>query len=135
MSVNKFNNYCLELFKYSMQASTDTIDLMPLLGDEKEEKLTERLTTSRELDEEALYLPEPELIQEEAKLISADEQAEYDLVDGFDKEFFDVKADPVEGGIMCDSCYSEYDEKDFFALACGHKFCINCNRDHLQTRI
>lgn len=56
------------------------------------------------------------------------------IMGSFVVDDFDVSAEPLEegtGGNMCDSCYYNYEEKDFFALSCGHKFCINCNRDHL----
>jgi hypothetical protein len=36
---------------------------------------------------------------------------------------------------MCNSCYLCYRTEDFFCLACGHRFCLNCNRDHLSTKV
>ena len=86
----------------------------------------DRLETNRDHDDE-------EIFNDADKLIKPDEENQtYNLVENFDKDFIDMKADPVEeGGEMCDSCYSMYDPKDFFALVCGHRFCINCNRDHL----
>ena len=52
------------------------------------------------------------------------------------KDDIDVYVTPVEsGGEFCDSCYLNYNPADFFALTCGHRFCINCNREHLQTKI
>ena len=50
----------------------------------------------------------------------------------------DVKAEPIEDeeqGEYCNSCYLIYKPDDFFALKCGHKFCLNCNRDHLTTKV
>ena len=38
-------------------------------------------------------------------------------------------------GEYCDVCYLEFAAKDFFALKCGHRFCVNCQGDHLKTRI
>jgi hypothetical protein len=82
------------------------------------------LVNSRNSDEESRLIPEE----------SPDEGL--NLVADFDKDFLDVKAEPLEsGGEPCDSCYSNYEANDFFALKCGHRFCINCNIDHLQTRI
>ena len=46
-----------------------------------------------------------------------------------------IAVDIEVGGEQCTSCYSNYDPKDFFALNCGHKFCINCIRENLQIRI
>ena len=40
-----------------------------------------------------------------------------------------------EGGETCASCYLQYLPESFFALGCEHAFCLNCTRDHLQTRI
>lgn len=37
-------------------------------------------------------------------------------------------AENAEG---CLSCYQYYAPEDFFALECGHRFCLNCNRDYL----
>ena len=57
-------------------------------------------------------------------------------MDNFDQDFVDRKADPVEeGGTFCDVCYSNYKEEDFFSLKCKHKFCVNCQADHLRTKI
>ena len=51
-------------------------------------------------------------------------------------EDLDVEAIPVDvGGEFCNSCYQSYHVKDFFALQCGHRFCVNCNRENLQVNI
>ena len=54
---------------------------------------------------------------------------------GPSKDDFDVEAQPVDEGAMCEACYLNYLEHDFFSLDCKHSFCVNCHRDHLQTRI
>ena len=58
-----------------------------------------------------------EIVEEEVKLL-----------DDFDEGFVDRVADPVEEGqgTFCDVCYCEYKTEDFFALKCGHSFCVNC---------
>ena len=40
-----------------------------------------------------------------------------------------------EGGTLCEVCYMEYKEDDFFSLSCKHSFCVNCQADHLRTKI
>lgn len=60
------------------------------------------------------------------------------LAESILEEDFDIAVEPVEegeDGEFCNSCYLKYREADFFALPCGHRFCLNCNRDHLQTKI
>ena len=51
------------------------------------------------------------------------------------KDDFDVEVQPIDDGEMCEACYFNFEEQDFFSLDCEHKFCVNCHRDHLQTRI
>ena len=55
----------------------------------------------------------------------------------FDKNFIDREAIPCEDGTgrFCDVCYEYYNEEDFFALKCGHEFCVNCVADHLRINI
>ena len=55
----------------------------------------------------------------------------------FDKNFIDREAEPCEEGegVVCEVCYYEYLEDDFFALSCGHNFCVNCVADHLRINI
>lgn len=36
---------------------------------------------------------------------------------------------------MCEVCYEYYIDSDFFSLKCGHIFCVNCQADHLRTKI
>jgi len=36
---------------------------------------------------------------------------------------------------MCDSCYEECPENDFFSLSCKHEFCKDCFIEHLETNI
>ena len=57
-----------------------------------------------------------------------DEEAPLALVDGFNEDMVDKQVEPVEDGtgVLCEVCYSEYRDQDFFALKCGHKFCYNC---------
>jgi len=59
------------------------------------------------------------------------------LVEDFDENFVDREAEPVEEGTgeFCDVCYLEYAATDFFALKCGHRFCVNCQAGHLKTKI
>ena len=59
------------------------------------------------------------------------------LVDNFDENFIDRKAEPVEEGegTFCDVCYFEFKESDFFSLQCKHSFCVNCTADHLRVNI
>ena len=59
------------------------------------------------------------------------------LVADFDKDFVDRKAEPVEEGTgeLCEVCYEEFNKDDFFSLKCGHRFCVNCQADHLRTKI
>lgn len=48
----------------------------------------------------------------------------------------DIIVQPVEeGGQTCNSCYENFEEKDFFSLACSHAFCINCTRAYLKARV
>ena len=55
----------------------------------------------------------------------------------FDKNFIDREAIECEDGTgrFCDVCYCNYKEEDFFALKCGHSFCVNCVADHLRINI
>ena len=55
----------------------------------------------------------------------------------FDKNFIDREAEPCEDGEgkICEVCYYEYFEEDFFALTCDHRFCVNCVADHLRINI
>ena len=55
----------------------------------------------------------------------------------FDKNFIDREAEPCEEGQgkICEVCYYEYYEEDFFELKCGHSFCVNCVADHLRISI
>ena len=71
------------------------------------------------------------------KLVHSDEDISVALVENFDKNFVDRVAEPVtEGsGVLCDVCYEEFAEDDFFALKCGHSFCVNCQADLLRTKI
>ena len=60
------------------------------------------------------------------------------LIHNFDENFVDRRADPVEeegSGTYCDVCCFEYQAGDFFSLKCGHSFCVNCQADHLRTKI
>ena len=59
------------------------------------------------------------------------------LLDNFDEAFVDREAEPVEEGqgTMCGVCFCEYKDEDFFSLKCGHSFCVNCQADHLRTKI
>ena len=59
------------------------------------------------------------------------------LADGFDENFVDRQADPVGDGegTLCEVCYMEYKAEDFFSLKCKHVFCVNCQADHLRTKI
>ena len=61
------------------------------------------------------------------------------LVEEFDENFVDRRADPLpddsEEGSLCDVCYLVYKHEDFFSLKCGHSFCVNCQADHLRTKI
>jgi hypothetical protein len=36
---------------------------------------------------------------------------------------------------MCDSCYEEYPESEFFGLSCDHKFCKECLSENLNSNI
>ena len=60
-----------------------------------------------------------------------------ELLDDFDENFVDRVADPVEEGqgILCEVCYCEYNADDLFSLKCKHTFCVNCQADHLRTKI
>ena len=51
------------------------------------------------------------------------------------EQYFDVKAEPIEDGEECVTCSYSYKAEDFFSLKCGHRFCLNCNRDHLTTKV
>ena len=45
------------------------------------------------------------------------------------------KVKNLDYGVFCDVCYLERAETDFFDLGCGHRFCNECTRDHLQENI
>ena len=51
--------------------------------------------------------------------------------------FIDREAEPCgEGeGRICNVCFYEYLEEDFFCLNCDHSFCVNCTADHLRISI
>ena len=38
-------------------------------------------------------------------------------------------------GFMCDICCDDDVELDTFAMKCGHRFCANCYKQYLQTKI
>ena len=59
------------------------------------------------------------------------------LVENFDENLVDREAVPVEEGTgeLCEVCYNEFAPDDFFSLKCGHRFCVNCQADHLRTKI
>ena len=61
------------------------------------------------------------------------------LVEEFDENFVDRRAEPLpyddEIGTLCEVCYSVYIKEDFFSLKCAHSFCVNCQADHLRTKI
>ena len=59
------------------------------------------------------------------------------LLEDFDENFVDRVADPVDEGMgtLCEVCYCEYKSEDFFSLKCQHTFCVNCQADHLRTKI
>ena len=70
----------------------------------------------------------------EAATVAEEKQG---LLDDFDENFVDRVADPVEEGTgtLCEVCYCEYKAEDFFSLKCQHIFCVNCQADHLRTKI
>ena len=35
----------------------------------------------------------------------------------------------------CSVCCENFAKKDFFALKCGHRFCVNCTVEHAQVNI
>ena len=71
------------------------------------------------------------------KLIHSDEDISVALVENFDKNFVDRVAEPVtEGtGVLCDVCCEKFVEDEFFAFKCDHHFRVNCQADHLRTKI
>ena len=96
------------------------------------ESLIEEKQTPILIKEDHAGLNQPLLIEEEKE----DLQESNTFIDNFDKEYLDVEVDPVEeGGEECESCYFQYLPEGFFSLSCGHKFCVNCTRNHLQYRI
>ena len=58
-------------------------------------------------------------------------------MDDFDENFVDREADPVgeDEGPLCEVCFCNYKESDFFSLKCGHRYCVNCQGDHLRVKI
>lgn len=75
------------------------------------------------------------LLKDEVEEEQADEAGP--LIENFDENFVDRQAEPVgEGeGTVCMVCFNEYLDSDFFNLKCGHRFCVNCQADHLRTKI
>jgi len=36
---------------------------------------------------------------------------------------------------LCDLCYEEVKEEDFYSLSCGHTFCMECHGEYLESQI
>ena len=102
-----------------------------------------KIRLSRVRDEESLILKDedlavvPLLSRTSSNTSERRQSHERLLRKSFDKNFIDREAVPCEEGEgkFCNVCYEYYHEEDFFALKCGHEFCVNCVADHLRINI
>jgi len=114
--------------------SLDNVDLM-LRRRSSDCSLHERI--SERLENKSLIARENELSERLLEEPQEVDEEKAPLIDNFDEKFVDRVAEPVgEGeGETCGVCCYEYSDSDFFSLKCGHRFCVNCQADHLRTKI